>query len=64
MSTIAILWPVKAIFEKRAATVEVHAFISPERIILRNSLREIVAIAPKIIPQDLFLREPFFEGGG
>ena len=27
--TIAILWPVKAIFEKRAATVEVDTFISP-----------------------------------
>ena len=30
ISTIAILWPVKAIFEKRAATVEVDTFISPE----------------------------------
>ena len=29
MSTIAILWPVKAIFEKRAATVEIETFISP-----------------------------------
>ena len=29
-STIAILWPVKAIFEKRAATVEVDTFTSPE----------------------------------
>ena len=29
VSTIAILWPVKAIFEKRAAMVEVDAFISP-----------------------------------
>ena len=29
ISTIAILWPVKAIFEKRAATVEVDSFISP-----------------------------------
>ena len=29
MSTIAILWPVKAIFEKRAATVEVDSFLSP-----------------------------------
>ena len=28
MSTIAILWPVKAIFEKSAATVEVDTFIS------------------------------------
>ena len=26
---MAILWPVKAIFEKRAATVEVDTFISP-----------------------------------
>ena len=26
---MAILWPVKAIFEKRAATVEVDIFISP-----------------------------------
>ena len=30
ISTIAILWPVKAIFEKRAATVEVDTLISPE----------------------------------
>ena len=28
VSTIAVLWPVKAIFEKRAATVEVDTFIS------------------------------------
>ena len=31
ISTIAILWPVKAIFEKRAATVEVDSFVSPAR---------------------------------
>ena len=30
ISTIAILWPVKAIFEKRAATVEVDTLISPD----------------------------------
>ena len=30
ISTIAILWLVKAIFEKRAATVEVDTFISPD----------------------------------
>ena len=29
ISTVAILWPVKAILEKRAATVEVDTFISP-----------------------------------
>ena len=29
MSTIAILWPVKAIFEKRASTVEVDTLVSP-----------------------------------
>ena len=29
ISTIAILWPVKAIFEKRATMVEVDAFIYP-----------------------------------
>ena len=29
ISTIAILWPVKDIFEKRAATVEVDSFVSP-----------------------------------
>ena len=29
ISTIAILWPVKAIVEKRAATVEVDTFMSP-----------------------------------
>ena len=31
ISTIAILWPVKAIFEKRAATVEVDTLISPAK---------------------------------
>ena len=30
ISTIAILWPVKAIFETRATTVEVDTFISPD----------------------------------
>ena len=30
ISTIAILWPVKAIFEKRSATVEVDTLISPD----------------------------------
>ena len=34
ISTIAILWPVKAIFEKRAATVEVDILISPVRQVL------------------------------
>ena len=29
ISTIAILWPVKAMFEKRAATLQVYTFISP-----------------------------------
>ena len=29
ISTIAILWLVKAIFEKRAAMVEVDSFLSP-----------------------------------
>ena len=29
ISTIAILWPVEAIFEKRSATVEVDTFIAP-----------------------------------
>ena len=29
ISTIAIRWPVKAIFEKRAATMEVDSFVSP-----------------------------------
>ena len=32
LSTIAILWLVKAIFEKRAATVEVYTLISPETV--------------------------------
>ena len=32
ISTIAIPWPVKAIFEKRAATVEVDTLISPGRV--------------------------------
>ena len=36
MSTIAILGPVKAIFEKRAATVEVDSFVSPVRIFRGN----------------------------
>ena len=30
ISTIAILWPVKTIFEKRATTVEVDSFVSPD----------------------------------
>ena len=30
ISTIAILWPVKAILENRAATVEVDSFVSSE----------------------------------
>ena len=38
MSTIAILWPVKVIFEKRAATVEVDTLTSPEPT-LRKSER-------------------------
>ena len=29
LTTIAILWPVKAIFEKRAATVEIDTLILP-----------------------------------
>ena len=33
MSTIAILWLVKAIFEKRAATVEVDTLISPVEVV-------------------------------
>ena len=36
ISTIAIPWPVEAIFEKRAATVEVDTFISP---VIDSSLR-------------------------
>ena len=50
ISTIAILWPVKAIVEKRAATVEVDTFISPGvqqahlrnryRILLQTSIRK------------------------
>ena len=35
ISTIAILWAVKAIFEKRTATVEVDSFVSP---VLTNHL--------------------------
>ena len=35
MSTIATLWPVKAFFEKRAATVEVDTFISPAMLRFR-----------------------------
>ena len=31
VSTIAILWPVKAVFEKRAATVEVDTFVFPAK---------------------------------
>ena len=36
ISTIAILWPVKAIFEKRAGTVEVDSFLSPEISMHKN----------------------------
>ena len=32
ISTMAILWPVKGIFEKRAAMVEVDTFISPVKL--------------------------------
>ena len=39
ISTIAILWPVKAIFEKRAAMVEVDAFISPDLTPFSNRSR-------------------------
>ena len=35
-----------------------------QRILLHNRLREIVAITPKIIPQELFCVSNFFEGGG
>ena len=35
ISTIAILWPVKAIFDKRTASVEVDTFISPAIAILQ-----------------------------
>ena len=38
MSTIAILWPVKAILEKKAATVEVDTFISPGKIFTVSSV--------------------------
>ena len=39
ISTITILWPAKAIFEKRAATVEVDTFVSPaERGNLGNTI--------------------------
>ena len=40
ISTIAILWPVKAIFEKRAATVEVDTLISPVTLAARVLSRE------------------------
>ena len=33
ISTIAILWSVKAIFKKRAATLEVDTLISPELVL-------------------------------
>ena len=36
ISTIAIPWPVKAVFEKRGATVEVETSISPERGLLEK----------------------------
>ena len=37
ISTIAVLWPVKAIFEKRAATVEVDSFVSLDDMLLEAS---------------------------
>ena len=40
ISTIAILWPVKAIFEKRATTVEVDTFVSPARPFLHAAIFE------------------------
>ena len=33
ISTIAIIWPVKAIFEKRAATLEVDTLVSPPLVL-------------------------------
>ena len=36
ISTMAILWPVKAISEKRAATVEVDTFVSPVPLLSRH----------------------------
>ena len=47
ISTIGILWPVKAIFEKRAATVEVNTSISPAKgqVYFRISLQMITLIS-------------------
>ena len=41
ISTIVILWPVKAIFEKRAAAVEVDIFIFPVTVRDENTAKSI-----------------------
>ena len=46
ISTIAILWPVKAIFEKRAATVEVDTSISPVVCVCSHLLTPPFVVAP------------------
>ena len=45
ISTIANLWSVKAIIDKRAATVEVDTFVSP---VDRLSIRSLTCICPKL----------------
>ena len=56
ISTIAILWPVKAIFEKRAATVEVDTLISP------GFFRGNIIYAP--FPSHHFWLKGIFQGRG
>ena len=51
ISTIAILWPFKAIFEKRAATAEVDTLISPALILqVRKKSHKISSKAPAKLP--------------
>ena len=68
ISTIAILWAVKAIFEKRAATVEVDTFISPVAmpfvrnapdtfIFLRHVMRALWSVRPKCSHKCVSLKE-------
>ena len=46
ISTIAILWPVKAILEKRAATVEVDTFIAPKTRVTHEDRDKQLALGP------------------
>ena len=62
ISTIAILWPVKAIFEERAATVEVDSFLSPEGYVCGNSAESSRKISDKLLQKCIDLVMGLFRG--